>query len=252
MQGLTAKVFRTYNASYTMARLLREMKAGGTVHEKMKEYNDANRKVAILCNHKRTVGAAHDAQMEKMDNKMKGVKYQRWRQKQMVLDIDPKQKKKKGPAWFELDDDLDMDWIKEHQEFLVEESRKKIQKKFDQENQKLAADGQKEMKQKKLNERLKAADELASKYKKENKTGKVEAEGKGPTVEKIEANITKMNQRLETMAVQAEDKENNKEVALGTSKIVSISGIRCRHTNQSRTTLTHAYPWFSRRSSMFR
>ena len=70
MTGLTAKVFRTYNASWTMASLLKDMKVGGSIHEKVKEYNDANRKVAILCNHKRTVGAAHEGQMEKMQDKV--------------------------------------------------------------------------------------------------------------------------------------------------------------------------------------
>ena len=49
----------------------------------------------------------------------------------------------------------------------------------------------------------------------------VEAEGRGPTIEKLEANVDKVNQRIETMKVQMEDKEGNKEVALGTSKIVS-------------------------------
>lgn len=71
MQGLTAKVFRTYNASYTMGQLLKDMKASGTVAEKVKAYNDANRKVAILCNHKRTVGAAHANQMEKMSERVR-------------------------------------------------------------------------------------------------------------------------------------------------------------------------------------
>ena len=37
-----------------------------SIQEKVKLYNDCNRKVAILCNHKRTVGASHEAQMEKM------------------------------------------------------------------------------------------------------------------------------------------------------------------------------------------
>ena len=70
MPGLTAKVFRTYNASHTMSTLLKDMKATGTVMEKVKAYNDANRKVAILCNHKRTVGAAHANQMEKMSERV--------------------------------------------------------------------------------------------------------------------------------------------------------------------------------------
>lgn len=68
MQGLTAKVFRTYNASFTMSTLLTELKNDKkmSIPEKVKLYNDCNRKVAILCNHKRTVGAGHEVQMEKM------------------------------------------------------------------------------------------------------------------------------------------------------------------------------------------
>ncbi|KAL8704560.1 MAG: hypothetical protein Q9201_002295 [Fulgogasparrea decipioides] len=221
MPGLTAKVFRTYNASFTMSKLLLEMKSTGSIPEKVKDYNDANRKVAILCNHKRTVTAGHGAQMEKLGDRIKGLKYQKWRVKQMMLDLDPKLKKKdkRGPEFYELDEDLDEDWIKEHQNYLVEEQRQKIEKKFAKENEKLKAEGEKEMKHKELEERLEAADELAQKFKKENKSGKVEAEGKGPTVEKLENNLEKLDQRIQTMSCQAEDKENNKEVALGTSKI---------------------------------
>ena len=140
----------------------------------------------------------------------------------MMLDLEPNLKKKKGAAYFELDEDIDQDWINEHQAFLVEEQRQKITKKFEKDNEKLAAEGEKEMKANELEERLKAAKELEKKYNKENKTGKVEAEGKGPTIEKLEASIAKIDQRVETMSVQAQDKEDNKEVALGTSKIVSI------------------------------
>jgi DNA topoisomerase-1 len=70
MPGLTAKVFRTYNASYTMARLLKSLKATGTIQEKVKAYNDANREVAILCNHKRTVAATHGASIDKMNERV--------------------------------------------------------------------------------------------------------------------------------------------------------------------------------------
>ena len=140
----------------------------------------------------------------------------------MMLNLEPNLKKKKGAAFFELDEDIDQEWLKEHQAFLVEEQRQKISKKFEKDNEKLAAEGEKEMKASELEERLKAAKELEKKFNKENKTGKVEAEGKGPTIEKLEASIAKIDQRVETMSVQAQDKEDNKEVALGTSKIVSI------------------------------
>ncbi|KAL8813028.1 MAG: hypothetical protein Q9223_007150 [Gallowayella weberi] len=221
MPGLTAKVFRTYNASYTMSTLLRDMKSVGSIAEKIKDYNDANRKVAILCNHKRTVTANHGTQMEKLGDRIKGMKYQKWRLKQMMLDLDPKliKKDKRGPKFYELDEELDQDWIKEHQKFLVEELRQKIEKKFNKENEKIKEEGGKERKPKELEERLEAADELGQKFKKENKTGKVEAEGKGPTIEKLESQLEKLEQRIQNMSYQAEDKENNKEVALGTSKI---------------------------------
>ncbi|KAI0102323.1 hypothetical protein F4776DRAFT_658112 [Hypoxylon sp. NC0597] len=221
MPGLTAKVFRTYNASYTMANLLRELKVSDTttMAEKIKLYNDCNRQVAILCNHKRTVGASHEAQMEKLGDRIKGLKYQKWRTKQMLLDIDPKQKKKKGASYFELDPDLDEAWIQEHQNFLVEEQRTKIQKKFEKDNQKRQEEGEKPMPDKELKERLQAADELAKKFKKENKTKKVEAEGRGTTVEKIEANIQKIDERIRTLELQAADRDGNKEVALSTSKL---------------------------------
>jgi DNA topoisomerase-1 len=71
MPGLSAKVFRTYNASFTMSNLLKELKSTNiSIQEKVKLYNDCNRKVAILCNHKRTVGASHEAQMEKIGDRV--------------------------------------------------------------------------------------------------------------------------------------------------------------------------------------
>ena len=254
MDGLTAKVFRTYNASYTMSQLLSTMKSEGTIPEKIKDYNDANRRVAILCNHKRTVAAGHANQMEKLGDRLKGLKYQQWRVKQMMIDTDPKIKKKKGVEYFELPDDLDESWIMEHQAYLVEQEKIKITKKFEKDNEKLKADKEKEMKPKELDERLKAATDLEKKYKKENKTKKVEAEGKAPTIEKLEDQVKKFDARIATMAVQAEDKENNKEVALGTSKIVSLHHFHPLHWMDTdsfvhRTILTHASPSSSARSS---
>jgi DNA topoisomerase-1 len=140
-----------------------------------------------------------------------------------MLDIDPKLKKKRGADFFERDEALDEEWVKEHHAALVEEQRQKIQKKFDKDNEKLVAEGKKEMKTKELDERMEVADELERKFKTEAKTGKIEAEGKGPTVEKLEANLDKLTHRIETMKVQMADKDNNKEVALGTSKIVSVT-----------------------------
>lgn len=222
MDGLTAKVFRTYNASWTMANLLKEMKAEGTIPEKVKQYNDANREVAILCNHKRTVAKGHEGQMEKLGDKINGMRYHQWRLKQMMLDVDPKLKKKhKSDGFFDLPEDMDQEMIERLQAGEVEEQRQKITKKFEKENEKLVADGSRAMKESELKDRLGVADELQKKYRKENKTKKVEAEGKSPSVEKLEQQVEKLSQRIEVQKLQLEDKDQNKEVALGTSKIVS-------------------------------
>jgi len=71
MKGLTAKVFRTFNASITFQRLLDEdVLDGATLQEKLNAYNKANRLVAILCNHQRSAPKTHDQSMEKMRHKV--------------------------------------------------------------------------------------------------------------------------------------------------------------------------------------
>ncbi|PSR92386.1 eukaryotic DNA topoisomerase I [Coniella lustricola] len=223
MEGLTAKVFRTYNASYTMSNLLQQLNPdehkNKTINEKVKLYNDCNREVAILCNHKRTVGAKHEEQMEKMTDRIKGAKYQKWRTKMMILDVDPKQKKKKGADFFTREEELTDEWIIQHQAFLIEEQRTKITKKFQKDNEKLVAEKKKPLPEKEHKERLKAVKELEAKFKKENKSKKVEAEGRGPSVEKLEGQIKKIDERIKNLEAQSADREGNKEVALGTSKI---------------------------------
>lgn len=221
MKGLTAKVFRTYNASYTMSELLQKLKIdkNATIQEKVKLYNDCNREVAVLCNHKRTIGAQHGVQMAKLGDRLKGLEYQKWRLKMMILDLDPKQKKKKGAEFFERPEELTEDWVREHQNFLVEELRIKITKKFQKDNEKRVAEGEKALPEKELKERLKAADELTVKFKKENKTKKVIAEGKGVTAEKLLQQVSKKEEQIKNLEITATDKADNAEVALGTSKI---------------------------------
>ncbi|KAF4501680.1 DNA topoisomerase I [Fusarium agapanthi] len=223
MKGLTAKVFRTYNASWTMSELLRKLasdpRSRGTVAEKVKLYNDCNREVAVLCNHKRTVGAGHEQQMAKLGDRIKGLRYQQWRTKMMILDIESSYKKKKGAAWFERDEELNDEWVKEHQQFLLEEQRTKITKKFEKDNEKRKADKEKPLPEKELKERLQAVKEMEAKFKKENKTKKVEAEGRGVTVDKLLKAVDKFDERIKTLELQAQDRDGNKEVALGTSKI---------------------------------
>lgn len=72
MDGLSAKVFRTYNASHTLQQQLDEnTPKNGTPAEKLLAYNRANRSVAILCNHQRAAPKSHEKSMENLENKIK-------------------------------------------------------------------------------------------------------------------------------------------------------------------------------------
>eukprot|EP00252_Welwitschia_mirabilis_P024757 TRINITY_DN744_c0_g1_i1.p1 TRINITY_DN744_c0_g1~~TRINITY_DN744_c0_g1_i1.p1 ORF type:complete len:187 (-),score=44.05 TRINITY_DN744_c0_g1_i1:570-1130(-) len=68
MPGLTAKVFRTYNASITLDNQLLEA-YGNDVAEKVAAYQSANKEVAILCNHQRSVSKSFDTQMARLREK---------------------------------------------------------------------------------------------------------------------------------------------------------------------------------------
>jgi len=71
MEGLTAKVFRTYNASTTLESELRKKDVSKLeLDEKLAFYEEANRQVAILCNHQKTVSKNFDMQKEKLTEKI--------------------------------------------------------------------------------------------------------------------------------------------------------------------------------------
>ncbi|XP_030567545.1 DNA topoisomerase 1 [Drosophila novamexicana] len=72
MDGLTAKVFRTYNASKTLQNQLDLLTdSNASVAEKLLAYNRANRAVAILCNHQRSVPKGHQKSMENLKEKIR-------------------------------------------------------------------------------------------------------------------------------------------------------------------------------------
>jgi DNA topoisomerase I len=79
MKGLSAKVFRTYNASVTLEKELpkEEDLAELSLQEKMVLYNAANRQVAILCNHQKTVSKAAEQMFENLNEKLETMRQQR-------------------------------------------------------------------------------------------------------------------------------------------------------------------------------
>ncbi|KAM8946786.1 DNA topoisomerase 1 isoform 2-T2 [Pelodytes ibericus] len=141
MEGLTAKVFRTYNASITLQQQLKELtNSDDNVPAKILSYNRANRAVAILCNHQRA-----------------------------------------PPKTFE-------------------KSMMNLQTKIDAKKDQLA-DARRELKSAKAD----------AKVKRDEKTKKL-LESKKKALQRIEEQLMKLE-------VQATDREENKQIALGTSKL---------------------------------
>uniref|UniRef100_A0A8B9G1H9 DNA topoisomerase I n=1 Tax=Amazona collaria TaxID=241587 RepID=A0A8B9G1H9_9PSIT len=77
MEGLTAKVFRTYNASITLQQQLKELtNPDDNIPAKILSYNRANRAVAILCNHQRAPPKTFEKSMMNLQSKIDAKKEQ--------------------------------------------------------------------------------------------------------------------------------------------------------------------------------
>jgi DNA topoisomerase-1 len=76
MPDLSAKVFRTYNASKTLQDCFRAEPISKNAHtlEKVVYFNKANTRVAELCNHQKSIGKAHFKQMAALDAKEGSLK----------------------------------------------------------------------------------------------------------------------------------------------------------------------------------
>lgn len=111
MVGLSAKVFRTHNASVTLQKELDKAFDGSkipeigyitkdsTVDQKKFFYDKANTRVAILCNHQKSVSKGHGEQMEKLENKMKEAKKKLARLKKELSWAKGKTKPPKKEKW---------------------------------------------------------------------------------------------------------------------------------------------------------
>ncbi|KAH3669015.1 hypothetical protein WICMUC_005114 [Wickerhamomyces mucosus] len=217
MPGLTAKVFRTYNASKTMQDQLDLIENVGTASEKVVRFNAANRTVAILCNHQRTVSKGHEASMQKITDKVKEMLWQKIRLKKIMLQLEPSLKKKKAKYFEELEDITKEDELTIHQ-LIIERETEKWNKKFKRDNEKRAEIGEAPLPASELKENLKKVSDLQKLYKAEYKANKPEVPANA-SVEKLEAQVEKLEQRIINTELQMKDKEDNSQVALSTSKI---------------------------------
>jgi len=217
MKGLTAKVFRTYNASKTMQDQMDLIENEGTVSEKVMRYNAANRTVAILCNHQRTVTKGHQGSVERIQEKIKEMEWQKIRMKRMILQLDPSERKKK-PKYFEEIDDLTKEDLMMIVHRLIEKQKEQAQKKWTRDNEKRKAEKQELLGEDDLQEKLDKIEETKKEYETEVETENPEVP-KGSTVAKLQSQIEKLENRILNTSFQLKDKEDNSEVSLGTSKM---------------------------------
>lgn len=179
MEGLTAKVFRTYNASFTLENELSKGKIEeSTLDEKVNFYDEANKQVAILCNHQKTVSKNFDIMKEKLSEKIDVLK-----QYLSELHNHLKLFKKKSN-------------VEAYEETVVY--------------------GKKEEKTSKGKEESKAT---KSKDAKDKDKGNTFVKKFFSTEEKTKSTIKKLEETIKREESKLSKKEENKSIALGTSKI---------------------------------
>ncbi|KAI7866611.1 hypothetical protein BDF14DRAFT_1984735 [Spinellus fusiger] len=220
MKGLSAKVFRTYNASHTFQQQLDKLTIeNDSVADKLLSFNRANREVAVLCNHQRTASKLHGQQMEKFQDKASGIralKYERMKMRKQMLALDTSTKKKSADMMAD-DPDLSEEWIIAYEAILVEKEKEKIKQKYEKLLEKPKIEGE-PYSGPSLKEMLLAADEMKIRLERERHAKTIPTKSSW-TVEKLRNAINKVEERINVLSVQATDKEENKEISLGTSKM---------------------------------
>lgn len=144
------------------------------------------------------------------------LKYERFKLRQLLFSQDPKFKKKEKYA--EDESDIDDDWIAEHENNMKEKEIEKAEKKFAKENEKLKEDGEESQSDSVLQERLSGIQEEFEQLAKERETGKA-SQKKARPIDKIEESIDKLAERIKAHKLQIVDRDETKEVALGTRSV---------------------------------
>ncbi|KAG2388416.1 hypothetical protein C9374_000580 [Naegleria lovaniensis] len=234
MEKLSAKVFRTYNASITLDRELKKLEKDITtdmsVAERVSIYNSANRQVAILCNHQRAAPKTFDSSVETMDKKIESQASYLERLKKALKDIS-----KSGY------DEVKEKWEKDNQ---------KITKNYEKEVEEF------EQKQKDIEMKAKNAGKSVAAFlgsaKKEKAPKKPSLPVLPKTTEAIESKIEAVKKKIEEMNHEKKMKIDNKTVALSTSRLnycdPRITVAWCKRTNVPiqklfSKTLQDKFPW---------
>ncbi|KAK3086480.1 hypothetical protein FSP39_019006 [Pinctada imbricata] len=209
MEGLTAKVFRTYNASRTLQEQLNLLtEPEDPIPAKILSYNRANRAVAILCNHQRAAPKNFSKQMENLQVKIDDKKASIKEAKKLMKDAKSDYKNHKS--------EKTKRYVQNSQTMKITSQRKT----------KSALEKRKKAVQR-LEEQLTKL-EVQATDKEENKEialGTSKLNYLDPRIsvacalEKRKKAVQRLEEQLTKLEVQATDKEENKEIALGTSKL---------------------------------
>jgi DNA topoisomerase-1 len=127
--------------------------------------------------------------------------------------IDSKYKKNK--KYVEEESDLEVDWIVSHEEQLKEKEIEKAEKKFARDNEKLVEEGKNSHDKSVLKERLDSIKDDFKRLAKERGTKKATLKREKAT-DKIEEMIDKLSEKIKAFKLQMIDRDEGKEVALGT------------------------------------
>ncbi len=143
----------------------------------------------------------------------RALKYERMKLRHALFAIDSKYKKNK--KYTAEESDLDDDWIATHEEQLKEKEIEKAEKKFARDNEKLVEEGKQPHDESVLKERLEAIKDDFKRLAKERGTKKANLKREKST-EKIEEMIEKLSDKVKAFKLQMIDRDETKEIALGT------------------------------------
>jgi DNA topoisomerase I len=112
----------------------------------------------------------------------------------------------------DIDDEFIVHWESEMKEKEIEKAKKK----FARDNEKLAEEGKEQHDEEVLEQRLQAIEDDHKRLKKERGTRRATSKR---SADKLEEAIEKLTEKIRTFKLQIVDRDEGKEVALGTSKI---------------------------------
>ena len=154
--------------------------------------------------------------MPRIPSQIRAIKYQRRRHRHTLLAMN--KALKKNPQYAEDESDIDDEWIAEYEDESREKEIEKATKKWEKDNEKAKADGEKPIEKDVLQEKIDQINDEYDRLKTERGIKTAEAKG-SKTEEQIMATIEKLDERIKIAKFKRLDKDNLKEVSLGTSKI---------------------------------